>query len=92
MENERRIDHGTSSELDESRLSDILSVAQIKAIEVISQTIGLQSLDKNLFEVAEARLADPNASMRELADRLSITKSCINHRMRKIFEISSQLL
>ncbi len=68
------------------------SVAQIKAIEVISQTIGLQSLDKNLFEVAEARLADPNASMRELADRLSITKSCINHRMRKIFEISSQLL
>lgn len=68
------------------------SVAQIKAIEVISQTIGLQSLDKNLFEVAEARLADPNASMRELADRLEITKSCINHRMRKIFEISSQLL
>lgn len=68
------------------------SVAQIKAIEVISQTIGLQSLDKNLFEVAEARLADPNASMRELADRLAITKSCINHRMRKIFEISSQLL
>lgn len=68
------------------------SVAQIKAIEVISQTIGLQSLDKMLFEVAEARLADPNASMRELADRLNITKSCINHRMRKIFEISSQLL
>ena len=33
MENERRIDHGTSSELDESRLSDILSVAQIKATD-----------------------------------------------------------
>lgn len=67
------------------------SVAQIKAIEIISQTIGLQSLDKNLFEVAEARLADPDASMRELADRLNITKSCINHRMRKISEMASQL-
>lgn len=67
------------------------SVAQIKAIEIISQTIGLQSLDKNLFDVAEARLADPNASMRELADRLAITKSCINHRMRKIMEMSAQL-
>ncbi|MGN0804787.1 MAG: DNA-binding protein WhiA [Candidatus Coproplasma sp.] len=68
------------------------SVAQIKAIEVISQTVGLQSLDKNLFEVAEARLADKNASMQELADRLGITKSCINHRMRKIVAMSSQLL
>jgi hypothetical protein len=66
-------------------------VAQIKAIETISQTIGLQSLDKMLFEVAEARLADRNASMQELADRLKITKSCINHRMRKIMEIAKQL-
>ena len=66
-------------------------MTQIKAIEIISQTIGLQSLDKNLFEVAEARLADPDASMRELADRLNITKSCINHRMRKIAEMASQL-
>jgi hypothetical protein len=67
-------------------------VAQIKAIETISQTIGLQSLDTMLFEVAEARLADKNASMQELADRLKITKSCINHRMRKIMEIAKQLI
>ncbi|MGN0806218.1 MAG: helix-turn-helix domain-containing protein, partial [Candidatus Coproplasma sp.] len=46
----------------------------------------------NLFEVAEARLADPEASMQELADRLCITKSCLNHRMRKILAISSQLI
>ncbi|MDE7400874.1 MAG: DNA-binding protein WhiA, partial [Clostridia bacterium] len=50
-----------------------------------------QSLNKNLFEVAEARLADKNASMQELADRLQITKSCINHRMRKIIFMASQL-
>lgn len=68
------------------------SVAQIKAIEVIAQTMGLQSLDANLFEVAEARLADPEASMQELADRLGMTKSCLNHRIRKIIAISSQLI
>ncbi|MGN0812813.1 MAG: DNA-binding protein WhiA [Candidatus Coproplasma sp.] len=68
------------------------SVAQIKAIEIISQTMGLQSLDANLFEVAEARLADPEASMQELADRLGMTKSCLNHRIRKIMAISSQLI
>lgn len=67
------------------------SVAQIRSIQTISQTIGLKKLPPILFEVAEARLADPNASMQELADRLGITKSCINHRMRKLADIANQL-
>lgn len=67
------------------------SVNLVRAIEVISETVGLQRLDKMLFEVAEARLADKNASMQELADRLGISKSCINHRMRKILEIAKTL-
>ena len=86
--NNNRISNCSVSNIDKAVKA---SVAQIKAIEVISKTIGLQALDKILFEVAEARLADPNASMQELADRLDITKSCINHRMRKIFDISAQL-
>ncbi len=67
------------------------SVSQIQSIEVIRQTMGLKNLSPNLFEVAEARLADPNASMQELADRLKITKSCLNHRMRRIAEIAKSL-
>ena len=86
--NDNRISNCSVSNIDKAVKA---SVAQIKAIEIIHKTIGLQALDKILFEVAEARLADPNASMQELADRLNITKSCINHRMRKIFDISSQL-
>jgi hypothetical protein len=86
---ENRITNCSVSNIDKTVTA---SVAQIKAIETISQTIGLQGLDKNLFEVAEARLADTNASMQELADRLNITKSCINHRMRKIIEIAKQLI
>ncbi len=86
--NENRINNCSVSNIDKAVTA---SVAQIKSIETISQTIGLQSLDKNLFDVAEARLADTNASMRELAERLGITKSCINHRMRKLTEIANQL-
>lgn len=86
--NQNRVSNCSVSNIDKAVTA---SVAQIKAIEIISQTIGLQSLNKNLFEVAEARLADRNASMQELADRLGITKSCINHRMRKITEISQLL-
>ncbi len=86
--NDNRINNCSVSNIDKAVRA---SVAQIKAIEIISRTIGLQALDKILFEVAEARLADPNASMQELADRLNITKSCINHRMRKICDIAAQL-
>lgn len=86
--NDNRVNNCSVSNIDKAVKA---SVSQIKCIEVISRTIGLQALDKILFEVAEARLADPNASMQELADRLGITKSCINHRMRKIADIAAQL-
>ena len=86
--NENRVSNCSVSNIDKAVTA---SVAQTKAIEIISQTIGLKSLKSNLFEVAEARLADRNASMQELADRLHISKSCINHRMRKIADIAAQL-
>lgn len=86
--NENRVSNCSVSNIDKALTA---SVAQIKAIEVISQTMGLKNLKANLFEVAEARLADKNASMQELADRLKISKSCINHRMRKIFALATQL-
>lgn len=86
--NENRVSNCSVSNIDKAVKA---SVSQIRAIDVISKTIGLQALDNILFDVAEARLADPNASMQELADRLKISKSCINHRMRKIIDISNQL-
>lgn len=86
--NGNRVANCSASNIDKTVTA---SVAQIRAIETIRQTIGLKKLPSILFEVAEARLADPNASMQELADRLNITKSCINHRMRKLAEIANQL-
>ncbi len=86
--NENRVNNCSVSNIDKTVTA---SVKQVRAITVIAETIGLQSLDKLLFDVAEARLADTNASMQELAERLRISKSCINHRMRKIFELSESL-
>lgn len=87
--NANRVSNCSVSNIDKTVTA---SVAQIKAIEIIAQTTGLQSLSPNLFELAEARLADPNASMQELANRLGISKSCLSHRMRKIIAISAQLI
>lgn len=86
--NANRINNCSVSNIDKTVTA---SVNQVRAIEVIAQTIGLQSLDKALFEVAECRLADKNASMQELAQRLNISKSCLNHRMRKLAEIAVSL-
>ena len=86
--NENRVNNCSVSNIDKTVTA---SVNQVRAIEIIAGTIGLQSLDRLLFEVAEARLVDKNASMQELAARLGISKSCINHRMRKISDISKSL-
>ena len=88
VNNENRVNNCSVSNIDKTVTA---SVNQVRAIETIAGTIGLQSLDKLLFDVAEARLADKNASMSELAERLGISKSCINHRMRKISDIAKTL-
>lgn len=87
--NDNRVSNCAVSNIDKAVTA---SVAQVRAIEIIAQTVGLKQLNENLFEVATARLADRNASMQELADRLKISKSCINHRMRKIMDIAAQLM
>ena len=86
--NENRVNNCSVSNIDKTVSA---SVKQVQAIEVIRSTVGLQSLDENLFSVAEGRLADKNASMQELADRLHISKSCLNHRFRKLMDLAKQL-
>ena len=86
--NDNRVNNCSVSNIDKTVTA---SANQVRYIEIISGTVGLQSLDRMLFEVAEARLADKNASMQELAARLGISKSCLNHRMRKISDIAKSL-
>lgn len=64
----------------------------IRCILRIKETVGLDSLPKNLQEMAELRLAHPDESLAELAQLSgSMTKSGINHRLRKIREIAGAI-
>lgn len=70
------------------------SVKQIKNIEFIDSTIGLNELPNKLREIAELRLQNPEASLVDLAQQVpsgSISKSGINHRMRKINEYAEKI-
>ena len=67
------------------------SVRQIRAIQIIDSVIGISELDESLRDTAIARLADKEASLKELAQRLQISKSCLNHRLRKLVKIAEDL-
>ena len=66
---------------------------QIEDIRYIQNQIGLKELPEALLEMAQVRLEYPNASLKELGDLLStpIGKSGVNHRLRKLSEISQRL-
>ncbi len=69
------------------------AVKQVEDIHYIQNTIGLFKLPEGLQEIAELRLANPNASLKELGDLLMepIGKSGVNHRLRKLSEIAETL-
>ena len=65
---------------------------QLAAIAIIEEKIGLDALTPQLYEVAIARRENPEATMTELCEILggTVTKSGLNHRLRKLIEISKK--
>ena len=63
---------------------------QLMEIGAIEESVGLDSLTPALRETACARMEYQQASMSELADILGVSKSCLNHRLRKLSEIARE--
>lgn len=67
---------------------------QIENIRFIDQHVGLAALPEKLQEIAELRLEYPEISLKELGEIIpsgAISKSGINHRIRKINEFAENL-
>ena len=69
------------------------SMRQIQAINTIISTIGLDGLDDELQEVAMLRLANPEESLDGLLklSTIQLSKSGLNHRLKKILKIAEEL-
>ena len=67
------------------------SAKQIEAIKKIEKVKGLTYLSEELLRVARARQENPDETLLELSERLGISKSCLNHRLRKIISISQEI-
>lgn len=63
----------------------------LAAINKIEKERGVDFLKPDLKATANARKEFADDTLSELAARLSITKSCLNHRLRKIAEIAEKL-
>ena len=65
---------------------------QIEAIRHYGRVYGLETLPEALYDTALLRITNPEASLADLA-RLSlppVTKSCLNHRLKKIMELAEK--
>ncbi len=67
------------------------SAKQINAINKVIETIGLDGLKSDLAQTAKIRLENPDDTLNELAEKLAVSKSCLNHRLRKIVAIANEL-
>lgn len=70
------------------------SLRQVENIRYINETVGLGILPDKLREIAELRVAYQDVTLKELGEMVSggnISKSGINHRLRKIDEIADKM-
>ncbi|WP_065410419.1 DNA-binding protein WhiA [Pseudobacillus wudalianchiensis] len=70
------------------------ALRQVENIRFIEASVGLDILPDKLREIAELRVAHQDVTLKELCEMVSgsaISKSGINHRLRKIDEIAEKL-
>ncbi|GIN19720.1 MAG TPA: DNA-binding protein WhiA [Bacillus bacterium] len=70
------------------------ALRQVENIRYIQETVGLEYLPERLREIAELRMTHQDVTLKELGEMVSsgqISKSGINHRLRKIDEIANKL-
>ncbi len=69
------------------------SMKTINNIIKIMDTVGLETLPIELQQVAKIRVENPDYSIQQIADHLesTLTKSGVNHRLRKINKIADEL-
>ncbi|MEV5028958.1 DNA-binding protein WhiA [Paenibacillus sp. LPE1-1-1.1] len=69
------------------------AVRQIENIKLLQREVGLESLPEKLKEVAEIRLQHPDMNLTEVGEMLGgkVSKSGVNHRLRKIDELAEKI-
>lgn len=68
----------------------IAAVKQVKAIQKLVESGVIAEQSDELQTLARVRVENPSCSMQELADLLKISKSCLNHRLRRLLALAQK--
>ena len=68
----------------------IAAVKQVVAIKKLREWGGFADLSEELRIAANERIRHPDKTLQELADYLKVSKSCLNHRMRRLMELAEK--
>ena len=66
----------------------IAAVKQVKAIQKLIARGVIANQNEELQTLAKMRVENPSKSLQELADMLKVSKSCLNHRMRRLMTLA----
>ncbi len=66
------------------------AVKQVMSIRKLQTSGAWEELGEDLKTLATLRLEQPSKSLQELADYLQVSKSCLNHRMRRLMELANR--
>jgi len=64
---------------------------QVAAIERLEAAGRLESLPAALREMARWRAAYPELNLAELAERMKLSKSAVNHRLRRLLQVTANV-
>ena len=69
----------------------VAATKHLLAIGIIEDSVGLDTLPPALQDTARCRMEFQQASYEQMADILGVSKSCLNHRLRKLVEIAESI-
>ncbi len=96
IEKEMRNDWNRVANIENANFDKVVtaSVRQLQAIEKIETTIGLETLPQELQDIAILRKKYKDISLEALGDKMSpkLTKSGVNHRMKRIIDMAENKL
>lgn len=90
-EEKNRLNRQVNFEVANIQKTSSASNASIEDIENIMYTVGLDALPEPLQEMALFRLANPEESLAGLAKLSGLSRSGVNHRLKKLSEIARNL-
>ena len=64
------------------------AMRQVEAIDKLERDVGLAGLPPSLREMARWRKDNPDLNLAELAGQMNLSKSAVNHRLRRLVEIA----